>query len=160
MRVAARNRKESQGKHWSGVLQGSLAENTDCEVHSTKIHQQSTKALLGVYNQQASRLVNKSLTWAQVLEITLTDEELLDWRGSGGFFWGGCCNNTSIYWEICPSLQRRREMWRTVTPDFSSSWFQAASNIVQGYLAVPPISWLYPITCVAFQKMHDKKVMP
>ena len=141
-------------------LAGLFGRENDCEVHSTKIHQQITQALLGVYNQQISRLVNKSLTRAQVLEIKIPHK----WRapqlkGKWEIFWGGCCN-TSIYWETCPSLQKRREMWGTVIPDFSSSWLQAASNIVQSYLAVPAISWLYPITWVAFQKMHDKKVMP
>ena len=62
MRVAARDKKEGQGEHQSVVLQGSLAENTDHEVHSTKIYKQMTKALLDLYNWQVSRLVNKSLT--------------------------------------------------------------------------------------------------
>ena len=52
-------------------LAGLFGRENDCEVHSTKIHQQITKALLGVYNQQISRLVNKSLTRAQVLEIKI-----------------------------------------------------------------------------------------
>ena len=119
MRVTVRSRKESQGKDWSGVLQGSSAENTDCEVHSTKIYQQITKALLGLYNQQVSRLVNKSLTWVQVLDIPIPHRwRAPNWRGSGGFFLGGCCTTTSTYCETSASLRRRREMWGTVTPDF------------------------------------------
>ena len=88
-------------------LAGLFGRENDCEVHSTKIHQQITQALLGVYNQQISRLVNKSLTRAQVLEIKIPHK----WRapqlkGKWEIFWGGCCN-TSIYWETCPSLQKR-----------------------------------------------------
>lgn len=60
--MAARNKKEGQGENQSVVLQGSLAENTDHEVLSTKIYKQMTKALLDLYKWQVSRLVNKSLT--------------------------------------------------------------------------------------------------
>jgi len=46
MRLAARNRKESQGEHWSGVLQGSLAEKMTLKFIAPKYTNRSPKCFL------------------------------------------------------------------------------------------------------------------
>ena len=46
MRVAARSGKESQGEHWGGVLQGSLAEKMTAKFIAPKYTNRSPKRFL------------------------------------------------------------------------------------------------------------------